>query len=240
MNNINFKDLETKGYVIIKNFLDSIIIEDIKKDYIIAKENFLKTYDANKKHNIIRCLYRLDHLIKDIVSSIVEQTNLNLGNPSLSGGYFDNQITNFTWHQDHEPYFKYRDSYNAINCWIPIIKENENESGISLIPHDMFEEKFSEIYKTRIHGQGAKSFVVKNSITTMRDDDKNVSVVLPFDLNSISVTPKLIEGDMLIMRQDLIHQTQEAITKRVAVSVRCYAKDCQPTYNTDFYRWLKK
>ena len=232
------KDLETKGYVIISNFLDGNLLEQLRSDYISQKEIFLKTYDKSKKHSIIKASYRLDKIINPIVLDIIKETDLNLGYPNINGAYFDNQINNFGWHQDHEPYFKYEDSYNAINCWIPIIKSSIDESGIRLIPHDSFNELSYDIFKTSIKGKGAKSFKVYNSITSMHDDVLGTNTILPFNINSIAITPKLKEGDLLILRQDLIHCTQDTINKRVAISVRCHGKNHTDSCTTNFVDWL--
>jgi Phytanoyl-CoA dioxygenase (PhyH) len=234
------KDLETKGYVVIPNFLDSTIIEELISDYTLQKKVFLLNYDKNKKHNIISCRHKLDHLLKNIISRIIAETNLNLGDSSTGGAYFDNQISQFEWHQDHEPYFKYRDSYNAVNFWIPFIKEHPDKSGLSVIPHDEFYKQSPDVFKSRIEGKGAKVFLVKNSSTIMRDDSSQTSDILPFDINDLSVTPDLGAGDLLILRQDLIHRTQDTINERVAISVRCYAKDAQVVNTNDFSHWLIK
>jgi len=234
------KDLETKGYVVIPNFLDSSTIEELKLDYVLQKNIFLLNYDSNKKHNIISCRYKLDHLLKDVVSRITAETNLSLGELSISGGYFDNQISQFEWHQDHEPYFKYKDSYNAVNFWIPFIKEYPDKSGLSVIPHNEFYKQSPDVYKSQIEGKGAKVFLVKNDTTVMRDDSSQTSDILPFDINNLSVTPDLNVGDLLILRQDLIHRTQDTVNERVAISVRCYAKDAQVVNASDFNQWLSK
>ena len=235
------KDLETKGYVIINDFLDRTLLEHLKSDYVSQKEIFLKTHDNITRHSIIKSSYRLDKIINTVVLDIVKETNLTLGYPSTTGDYFDNQINNFIWHQDHESYFGNKDSYNAINCWIPIIKNSIDESGIQIVPHDSFNKICPEIFKARIQGQGAKQFKVSDDLTTvMHDAVRGTDTTLPFNINSIAITPKLKEGDLLILRQDLIHRTQDQITKRVAISVRCYSKNYTGSTNTDFDEWLAK
>jgi hypothetical protein len=234
------KDLETKGYVIINDFLDRTLLEHLKSDYVSQKEIFLKTHNNITGQSIVESSYRLDKIINTVVLDIVKETNLNLGYPSTTGDYFDNQINDFVWHQDHKSYFGNKDSYNAINCWIPIIKNSLDESGIQIIPHDSFNNLSPEIFKTRIKGQGAKSFKVLNDHTLMRDAIQGTDTTLPFNINSIAITPKLKEGDLLILRQDLIHRTQDQNTKRVAISVRCYSKNYTGSTNTDFDEWLAK
>ena len=220
MEPINFKNLEITGYVIVHNFLDRAIIEKITEDYVIQKELFLKNNNA-KKHKIVPSGFNLKDRLLPIVSEIRKQTNLKISDP-ISRAYFDNQISQFTWHQDHEPYFKSRDSYNAINFWIPIIKPFLNESGISIIPQDVLEQHCPDIYANKIVGKGAKGFKPQDSQTLMRDDDNLSEIsILPVNLDNISISPSLAEGDLLILRQDVIHKTQDSVSSRVAYSSRC-------------------
>ena len=43
---------------------------------------------------------------------------------------------------------------------------------------------------------------------------------MPIGIESISVTPDLIPGDLLLIRGDVIHKTQDTLTHRVSVSFR--------------------
>ena len=235
------KDLETKGYVIIPNFLDSVLLENLRLDYFFHKQLFLKTYDTSNNQAMIKCSYRLDKILNKVVLDIVKETNLNLRYPNISGAYFDNQINNFDWHQDHEPYFLYKDSYNAVNFWIPIIKESINDSGLKIIQHDSFKELCPEIFETRIKGHGAKLFTTLfNSSTLMYDDLLRTGTVLPFNINSIAITPELKEGDLLILRQDVIHKTQDTISDRVAVSVRSHSNTYKSVGTHEFTEYLTR
>jgi|APCry1669189768_1035252.scaffolds.fasta_scaffold12590_2 hypothetical protein len=218
------KELETIGYVIIPDFLNNETIDILRKNYLFQKEIFLKNYDKNGKHNIISGSYNLDSIFENVRNNILEQTNLKIGNPAIHH-YFDNQITKFVWHQDHACYFEYPDSYNAVNFWIPIIRKSLTKSGISFVPHNRFYEKYPKIFERHIKGKGAKIFkVLDDGNTLMRDDAENLSIVLPFDINDLAITPTLNEGDLLILRQDVVHRTQDSDYERVAVSVRCYSK----------------
>jgi len=44
--------------------------------------------------------------------------------------------------------------------------------------------------------------------------------LVDFDLDALAVTPSLSAGDLLLMRGDLIHKTQDADTQRVSTSIR--------------------
>lgn len=241
MTSINFKDLETIGYVIIPNFLDRDTIEKMKADYAIQKTIFLAKTNRVKKHSIMPSGVNLKDRLASIILLITEHTDLQIGNP-MNKSYFDNQLTQFTeWHQDHEPYFKTRDSYNAINCWIPIIKPSSSESGISLLPHTALQERCPEIFANKIIGKGAKVLIPHPTYTQMRDDDLNEETILPFNVGDIAITPLLAEGDLIILRQDVVHKTQDIITDRVAYSTRCFHSSIEFNKNSlKFDQWVNK
>jgi hypothetical protein len=235
---INFKDLETAGFLLVPKFIDRDLIEEIKEDYNLQKKIFLASTTRVKKHSIMPASFNLSNKLAGLISAIREYTNIRIGNPSTRS-YFDNQLTQFGWHQDHEPYFKSRDSYNAANFWIPIIKPVADQSGIMLLPNDLLEEKCPAIFADRIVGKGAKTLIPHRSYTVMIDDDLDQKTILPFNIEDIAVTPSITEGDLLIMRQDLIHKTQDFVTDRVAYSTRCFNPEIGfSSVSTKFDTWL--
>ena len=219
---LNFKDLETKGFVVIKNFLSNNALETLRQDYQKQKDLLNANGAENKNYAIIGSTHDFQRWINPIVNTISQNTNLLINYVMPGATYFDNQLINFLWHQDHECYYRWQDMYNAINCWIPIIKPNCDQSGISIIPHDKWINKCPEIFADHILGKGAKHFVsLDNGTTDMYDDDLGGHINLPFDINELAITPTVNAGDALILRQDIIHQTQDNINNRVAVSIRC-------------------
>ena len=54
----------------------------------------------------------------------------------------------------------------------------------------------------------------------MTNDDSGGSRLISTDLGTIAVTPQLAEGDLLLLRGDIIHRTQDTDTNRVALSWR--------------------
>ena len=223
-NTVNFKDLETKGFLVIPNFLDASILTQIKEHYSKQQEKFKSRLIKNNNYNIITVDEQFipeDQLHK-LLQKITQETNIvvNLIKPITT--YFDNQIVEFGWHQDHEPYYMWQDSYNAVNCWIPIVKPNPTQSGISVIPQNSLAQHCPDIFESSILGKGAKMLNVQsNGTTLMRDDSEGSSTVLPFNINDIAESLILNEGDLLILRQDLFHKTQDLVDSRVAISIRC-------------------
>lgn len=232
------QDLETKGYVVIPNFLNCEILTALKNEYAFNKDIFLQSESntTTNKYKVIKSNFKFD--LDSLILDIGNQTNLRIGKPYF-GEFFDNQLISPGWHQDHGAYFEFRDLYNAINCWIPIIKEKPNASGLTIVPHDIFAKLAPDLFKSSIEGKGAKSF---SSLTTgktlMKDDVNKTMTELPFCLDDIAITPELKEGDLLLLRQDIIHRTQDSITPRVAISVRCHNKNAKNFGTTDFKKYI--
>jgi len=218
---INFIDLETKGFVVIKNFFPDSLISLLKEDY--QKQYQQSSWNKNKNYNmLVLDSWNFRPWIEPIIKDISKTTNLDINCVMPGAAYFNNQLCDFKWHQDHECFYSWQDMYNAINCWIPIIKDNSLQSGISIIPHDVFFEKYPDFFTRHIVGQGAKKFrKMDTGATVMFDDYHGSESRLPFDLDDLSLSPELTTGDMLIIRQDVIHRTQDRINDRVAISVRC-------------------
>ena len=61
----------------------------------------------------------------------------------------------------------------------------------------------------------------KFDITEVYDDNSGEDYILPVNLDILAEYPELNAGDLLLMRGDIIHKTQDTITNRVALTVRC-------------------
>jgi hypothetical protein len=217
----NLRDLETKGFVIFKKFFPDSLINLLREDYR-SRYQQLSSY-RNKNYDMLTSDdWNFRAWIEPIINDISKTTNLDINCIMPGAAYFNNQLIDFEWHQDHECFYSWQDMYNAINCWIPIIKDDPLQSGIDIVPHDVFFKKCPDFFKNHIVGQGAKKFYLTDSnTTTVRDDYYGDTWRLPFNLDDLSITPEIAVGDLLIIRQDVIHRTQDRISDRVAISVRC-------------------
>lgn len=220
----NFKNLETNGFVIIKDLLSAEQIEIIKQDYLEREQRF-SLENNNKNYVMLESSKNFEECIDPVIHSILASTDLIINCVMPGSGYFNNQLANLIWHQDHECYYRWQDMYNAINCWIPIIKPNPTQSGIKIIPHNFWITESPDIFKKYILGKGAKYFIkLENGTTNMHDDSTGDIINLPFNFDDVAITPELTVGDALILRQDIIHQTQDNLDNRVAISIRCRNK----------------
>ena len=224
MENINYKLLETQGYVVIPGFLNNKELEFFRKDYVNSKPN---TYTADLtlfdvSNSGIRVL---DKKINLVLTAICSQTNLDVDLMIPQARYFDNQqyyneTTRPGFHTDHQIFYFLQQFYNYLNFWIPITKPDPNKSGLTIIPFDKLAKLVPE-YMDMIINKGASRYFPDGNYTKFINDDTGEETILPGNIETIAVSPVLAEGDVVLMRGDLIHMGQDTDTDRVAVSLRC-------------------
>jgi hypothetical protein len=132
-------------------------------------------------------------------------------------------------HQDFDLDYKLtRDHVNYLNFWIPLRKPEPLKSNVTLVPFDAIRAKDSAEHE-RLVGAGGNRFVPRGGKTAIfgrygsilsAGDSREPERVVDFDLEEIAIAPPLAAGDLLLMRGDLIHRTQDVETDRVAASVR--------------------
>ena len=141
------------------------------------------------------------------------------------------------WHIDHFTYFFHNDHKNYLICYIPIFKKNSKYSNVAIIPYDVLKKEDHHTFK-RIRDRGAVRFrkveketkpwfdmrFNKNTIIGnwyALDDyiDHTQGWKLKIDLESKKIVPKLNVNDLLIMKADVIHKTNDAKIDRI--SIRC-------------------
>lgn len=218
---INFSLLETNGFLVITDFLCQNVLEQL----INKSSNVNKTDNKNYSLGSFKIIDELKETISATLTEIRKVTTIQADLIPEEGIYFDNQQTNFNWHQDHETYFKWQNCYNNLNFWMPIIKPISNKSGVDVIPFDTLSKHFPNITKEKFIGQGAKRIWTKNNNTLIVDDERGIEYVLPMSLDNLMVTPVLKPGDLLLMRGDCIHRTQDCDTNRIGISVLCVNGD---------------
>lgn len=216
-----FKDLTTKGYCVVRNIFDSSLINLINQDYELIKNEygFMKNYDlacpGGKK---IPYLDKIDQALNQVYEQIQEQTNITT-NYTQTPAYFSiERGTDTKWHQDHESYFQTGDHTDYLNIWAPIIKPSVELSNLGVIN---LEKLFNIDPNSKfLKGLGATTFVVKDGVTIVRNENDDSEYVIPFDINTIAEYPELSIGDAIIIRGDCIHQTQDRLSPRVSLSIR--------------------
>lgn len=214
----NFNLLETQGFVVVPGYLDNndlqYLVQDFNKSSHLLESNTDPVYTIDAILNTT-ITDKLDQLLAEIRSETNIQSNL-----IFDQFYIDSKKVRLNWHQDHESYYIAQTSYNEINLWIPLQKSSSDKQGLCVIPFDQLRLHLSESTVDRLTNRGASAFRTQGDTTVWFDDVFDQEEILPVNLDSLSVTPMVSPGDILVIRGDLIHRTQPDSHNRVALSVR--------------------
>jgi hypothetical protein len=229
----NFKELETNGYILLKNAFNSIELETLKQDYFNVKANSKKPDSSIKTaHKIYNTVSAPEHSLESklliILEKIRQDTNIKTDLVDTTSLYFDTNVLSYGWHQDHESYFQWQDMYNHLNFWIPLEKLNAEDDGWEVIGFNTLNEVFPEIAKNFVLHKGAQLFnpiFAKGFRTRIINNDTATDHLLTENIFSCATKINIEVGDILIMRGDLIHRSQSIKHHRVSLSIRCnYSK----------------
>ena len=154
------------------------------------------------------------------------------------------------WHVDHFSYYLLGDHKNYLICYMPVKKPDHKSSNLAIIPYDIL-HKFDPDSHFRIKERGALRFRCVEHDTKlwfqMRFPEESIEIgdwfaiddyfpqagwKMKIDLESQKVTPFLAENDLLIMRADVIHRTQDSKSDRI--SIRC---DALPRSSKELNSW---
>jgi hypothetical protein len=226
---IAFSDVDTRGFLLVRSFLSEEQVEMLRTDFELA------ALEKNANYSLRRIspevLDRLDRQCREMIEKVHRETQVrvNLLNDGIYFATFSEKPTlvklrpgpqQFPWHQDHENYWLWQDTRNYLNFYIPIVKPSLEKSNLTLAPFDRFQERAAELQRCLV-GRGATRVLKSGRGWVVKDDDQGGKVGrLDFDLAEIEETPLLAPGDLLLMRGDLIHRTQDSSTRRIAASIR--------------------
>ena len=226
---INHADIDKRGFLYIPSFLSSDEVALLEKDFHDAK------LEVNSNYSVRRISQgAMDHLepkFRQMNEEIARQSTVNVD--LLNDGVYFSTVAEkatlaaprkgaqaFPWHQDHENYWLWNDTRNYLNYYMPVVKPVTERSNLTVVPFDRLEERAPEIVPKLLR-RGATRVLGSGPRWTVKDDDQGGKVgKLDFDLAEIEETPHLSPGDLLLVRGDVIHRTQDSSTKRVAASIR--------------------
>jgi ectoine hydroxylase-related dioxygenase (phytanoyl-CoA dioxygenase family) len=215
------KSLETTGYCIVKNFLPADVLQKFQDDYNGISDTF--TNSKNKNYRVIRARIPVADYLIPVVREISITTSIKIDCFLTSAGtYFATKNINFEWHTDHEPYYLWQNNYSSVNFWIPIIKPKSKTSGLKIIPQNFWEKEYPSLFKENIKGRGANRIVTFDDKVFFINDETNEKILLDINLDEICDAPAINPGDLLILRNDVFHRTQDTIDQRVALVIRSY------------------
>lgn len=228
---VAWQDLKTRGFVVVPAFLSPDELRTLQEDYA-----FKGGAEAREKYGL--SLINIDMPIigtfRDRLAGIADtarrETGIGADQPGFGsyvevekGVSYDWQ----DWHQDALTYYLGQNNYHYLNVYIPILKPVRERSNMNIVPYDVLSRHVGGDLLTRLTGGGARRARVQDGQTIILDDQYGGHDVLPFDIGADCFTPLLAAGDLLLMRGDLFHRTQDVSTNRVAVSFRMAGSDRQ-------------
>ncbi|AQA24309.1 hypothetical protein BTZ20_3946 [Rhodococcus sp. MTM3W5.2] len=132
------------------------------------------------------------------------------------------QSANFPFHQEHGSFYDLGEHLRYTNLYIVLDKAETAESNVTVIPFSELARIEPDLHELAV-GAGAARYTAG-----MRFDDNTGSYVsFRADLESIAQTPQLSAGDLLVLRGDIIHRTQNQKCRRTAISIRTVAPDVE-------------
>lgn len=213
---MTFDDLNTIGYIVVPNFLSARELNMFRQEF--ARTPSAPNMNYSLKHSAI-AKQLIGKKVMDTAKEVSLQTNLKIDMLMEIVNYTSTEHLQFGWHQDHESQYVFQQSLNHLNFFIPIIKPDSTKSGLSLVSLSELQKHIGNEASNFI-GTGAKKFYCHDNATTVVDDESGKVFDIPVNLDSICETPNLSPGDLLLVRGDIIHKTQDVLTNRVAISVR--------------------
>lgn len=220
MSGVDFKDLETKGFVVIPSFLSATEIADFNEDFYrqgidTANSNY-RLAKASPRTNA-----RMAERAGEVLRRVSEQTGLRVDSPQVAWYFSTGKSAgvNFQWHQDHESFFQLQNHYDYLNFYIPIKKPRTDKSNLSVVPFDVLEHEDTELFR-RMQRRGATHFGCLARMRLVYFDDGGDVHIIRGEMDRMAYTPMLAAGDLLLLRGDMIHRTQDSETERIAISFR--------------------
>ena len=221
----DFSDLQTRGFVVLPGFLSPAEVARLRADF----EG--QPVDSGNKNYILTPLSEavtreISARVGDVLQRVSTTTNLRVDLPR-GGSYFATGAKRgifFAWHQDHESFFETQNHYDYLNFYIPIVKPSVDKSNLSIVPFDVLQREAPGTYRYVWRGGATRFGNLGPWQVAVKDDGCTVHFIRG-NLDRIAYTPHLAAGDLLLMRGDVIHRTQDSETERVALSFRASAGD---------------
>jgi hypothetical protein len=223
-----WSDLENKGFIVIPGFLSPDEIE------VLANE-FFQTPWLDRHRYVFK--YTSKALLDRFGPKVMALAERGRGRPSLllNGFYFatktevngKRQDQVFSYHQDRESYYLWQTHEGYLNFYIPLIKPDRERSNLTVLPFDRIKLRSPEAH-AKLVGKGAHMLEESDEGTDIVDESMDGgNLRLGFSAHEIAETPLLSPGDLLLLRGDVVHKTQDADTDRVAISFRTIDADLQ-------------
>ena len=215
---VQWKDLETRGFLHIPGFLSPDELAALRADYADqpvdpSNRNYALSSASERGVGPIR------HCIHDVLAAVTANTRLRL-DYIIGGTYFATKRgISFNWHQDHESYFYYQNHTDYLNLYIPVFKPLKNKSNLCVVPFDDLERHSPKTFRRVVGGGACQTYDLGGRQLVLQDHECTTHLANT-DIERLVFTPQLEAGDLLVMRGDIFHRTEDNDTDRVALSVR--------------------
>lgn len=234
--NVHWQDLETKGFVVVREFLGDDQLRAMLDDYRGGPPP--EDYPFCFKLIGRRALNSVRPLIQRSLDEIQSVTSLR--SDTLNFLTLSHYITtkyaerSSFFHQDFD--LEYRltgDHFHYLNFWIPVMKPDQLLSNVGVIPLDSLRSRSEEAF-ARLEGSGGRRLIPVDGRTAVFGNSGEVlnegdfgepEFWIDFDVSEVEVVPALKAGDLLLLRGDVVHRTQDTDTTRVAASIRVTGSD---------------
>lgn len=223
--------LETAGYVVVREFLSADAVAVLADDFDrgAPPERYPHGFKLIGRRAIAAVLPRIESVLAEVRAATSVRADA-VSFLTLSHFITTRLVARTSHlHQDFDlDYRLTRDHINYLNFWIPVRKPDPARSNVCVIPFDALAAR-SPSADAALRGSGGHRLVSRDGATDVLGNYGEVlddgpapapELVLDFDVEEIAVTPHLAAGDLLLMRGDLIHRTQDDATDRLAASIR--------------------
>lgn len=203
MNATNWSHLITRGYVMVPGFLSAREREILVQDFSLGPP--ADRYEMGFKPVGRRALQALQPHLLEVLEEIRARTELEVDTiaPLTRSHYISTELDQSqptsTLHQDFDLFFALSgEHFHYLNFWLPLIKPYPEQTNLSLVDFARLQAEQPDTAAQALGGGGYR---------------------WP-QLEGLTETPHCQPGDLLLLRGDVIHKTQDRHTARVAASIR--------------------
>lgn len=225
-----WEELESKGFLVVPGFLPDDARVALLRDFDSGAAP--ESYPFGFKPVGRRALATVTPLLQPALAGVAERTSLKADSVNFLtlSHYVTTRLARRTsyLHQDFDLDYRLSgDHLNYLNFWMPLRKPCRERSNLSLIPFDALRKRAPQIYE-RVRGEGGLRWVARGGRTALHGNrgavlegkEEPALLELDFDAEELVITPFTEPGDLVLMRGDLPHRTQDEKTERVAASIR--------------------
>lgn len=232
MTNVPWEELESRGFIVVRGFLQRPQVEALISDFQHGARP--ESYPFGFKPIGRQAMAAVGKTIDAALKRIRARTNLMTDSVNFLtlSHYVAAWLAQrpYILHQDFDLDFRLTgDHRNYLNFWMPVIKPDPGRTNVAVLPLDTLQRRSPEAFG-KVLGGGGQRWVPEGGRTAAYGDrglilDEPVEPLfwLDLDLEELVEIPSVEVGDLLLMRGDVIHRTQDLDTPRVAASIRATA-----------------